>query len=138
GCWERYASATAAVALYMGDRAPTGSATAPRFVEIAARAEAGERRAQSTLERVGEYLGIGIGNLITGLGVSRVVVSGRIVYGWRFLRAPLHEAVRRTMAGRLTQWSVEAGEPTGAGLGGAVEVAVEQYLSTLTAQAKAA
>lgn len=138
GCWERYASASAAVALYMGDRAPTGSAAAPRFVEIAARAEAGERRAQSTLERVGEYLGIGIGNLISGLGVSRVVVSGRIVYGWRFLREPLHEAVQRTMAGRLAQWSVEAGEPTGAGLGGAVEVAIEQYLSTLMVQAKAA
>nr|MBA3438471.1 ROK family protein [Pyrinomonadaceae bacterium] len=117
GCWERYASATAAVALYMGDRASTGSAIAPRFVEIAARAEAGERRAQSTLERVGEYLGIGIANLIAGLGVPRVVVSGRIIYGWRFLREPLHEAVRRTMVGRLAQWSVEAGEPTGAGLG---------------------
>jgi hypothetical protein len=32
----------------------------PRFVEIVARAENGELRARATLERIGEYLGIGI------------------------------------------------------------------------------
>jgi hypothetical protein len=31
------------------------------------------------------------------------------------------------MAGRLAQWSVVAGKATGAGLGGAIEVAVDQY-----------
>jgi predicted NBD/HSP70 family sugar kinase len=72
-----------------------------------ARAEAGERRAQATLEQVGEYLGIG--NIISGLGIPHAVVSGRIVEGWKFLRDPLHKAVERTMAGRLTKWEVEAG-----------------------------
>lgn len=138
GCWERYASASSAAALYAGDRpTPGGSMSAPSFVEIVARAEAGERRAQATLESTGEYLGIGIGNLISGLGVTRVVVSGRIVYGWKFLADSLRQAVRRTMAGRLTRWSVEAGEARGAGLGGALEVAVVQHLIMLAAQSKA-
>lgn len=131
GCWEMYASASSASSLYMGDRVQLGGLqSAPRFVEIVARAEAGELRAQRTLERVGEYLGIGIGNVIMGLGVPHVIVSGRIVHGWRFIREPLSNAVGQSMAGRLAGWSVEPGEPTGAGLGGAIEVAVDGFLTS--------
>jgi predicted NBD/HSP70 family sugar kinase len=129
GCWEVYASASAASALYMGDRVQLGGMKAPRYLEIVARAEAGEIRAQRTLERVGEYLGIGIGNVIAGLGVPRVIVSGRVVYGWKFINKSLNEAVGQSMAGKLAGWSVEKGEPRGAGLGGALEVAVEEYLA---------
>ena len=129
GCWEMYASASAASSLYVGDRVQLGGQPAPRFVEIVARAESGELRARRTLERLGEYLGIGIGNVITGLGVSRVIVSGRLVYGWKFISGPLQEAVGQSMAGRLSGWSVEPGEPTGAGLGGALEVAADEFLS---------
>jgi predicted NBD/HSP70 family sugar kinase/DNA-binding transcriptional ArsR family regulator len=129
GCWEMYASASAASSLYVGDRVQLGGQAAPRFVEVVARAEAGELRARRTLERLGEYLGIGIANVITGLGVSRVIVSGRLVYGWKFIGGPLREAVGQSMAGRLSGWSVEAGEPTGAGLGGAVEVAADEFLA---------
>jgi predicted NBD/HSP70 family sugar kinase len=130
GCWERYASAPAASTLYMGERVQLGGQAAPRFVEIVARAEGGELRAQRTLERVGEYLGIGIANVITGLGVTRVIVSGRLVYGWKFMREPLHNAVALSMAGRLHGWSVEPGEATGAGLGGALEVAAEGFITS--------
>jgi predicted NBD/HSP70 family sugar kinase len=130
GCWEMYASAAATSALYVGDRVQLGGMPAPRFVEIVGRAEGGELRAQRTLGRVGEYLGIGIANVITGLGVTRVIVSGRLVYGWKFMREPLHDAVAQSMAGRLSGWSVEPGEATGAGLGGALEVAAEGFLTS--------
>jgi len=130
GCWERYASAPAAASLYMGERVQLGGQAAPRFVEIVARAEGGELRAQRTLERVGEYLGIGIANVITGLGVSRVIVSGRLVYGWKFMREQINNAVAQSMAGRLHGWSVEPGEATGAGLGGALEVAAEGFITS--------
>lgn len=39
------------------------------------------------------------------------------------------------MAGRIEEWSVVAGKPTGAGLGGAVEVAIEHYMVGLGAKA---
>lgn len=131
GCWERYASASAAAALYNGDSAATASTGALRFQEVVTRAEAGERRAQAALEQTGEYLGVGIANVIAGLGINRVVVSGRIVLGWKFLRAPLHEMLRRTVAGRLSSPIVEAGVETGAGLRGALEVAIQNALITL-------
>jgi predicted NBD/HSP70 family sugar kinase len=134
GCWERYASASAASSLYMGDRVQLGGMRAPTYIEVVARAEAGELRAQKTLERIGEYLGIGIGNVIMGLGVPDVIISGRIVYGWKFLHEPLRAAVAQSMAGKVAGWSIEPGEPTGAGLGGALEAAVDGFLmSTLSA-----
>jgi predicted NBD/HSP70 family sugar kinase/plasmid maintenance system antidote protein VapI len=136
GCWEVYASAASAASLYQGEGIL--SETPPRFVDIVTRAEAGELRARNTLEQVGEYLGIGIGNVITGVGVSRVVVSGRIVHGWKFVRESLAEAVAQTMAGRLSSWSVEPGQPTGAGLGGALEVAIDHYLMERAGSARAA
>ena len=129
GCWEVYASAASAAVLYSGEK--TTVETPPRFVEIVARAEAGELQALTTLERIGEYLGIGIGNVITGLGVSQVVVSGRVVHGWKFVQKSLLNAVAGTMAGRLSNWSIEPGQPTGAGLGGALEVAIEHYFTGL-------
>jgi predicted NBD/HSP70 family sugar kinase len=138
GCWERYASAASVATLYAGERRHSSGGKPLRFVDIVARAEAGETRAQVTLERTGEYLGIGIGNIISGLGIPRIVLSGRIVYGWKFIEKSLHEAVARTMVGRLATWFIESGEPTGAGLGGALEVVIEQHLANVVAQVRSA
>ena len=138
GCWERYASAASAAKLYAGERRHAGGGGPLRFVDIVARAEAGEARAQVTLKRTGDYLGIGIGNIISGLGIPRIVVSGRMVLGWKFIEKSLHEAVARTMLGRLASWIIESGEPTGAGLGGALELVIEQHLATIVAQTRSA
>jgi len=136
GCWERYASAASAATLYDGERLQVRDGRPLRFLDIVARAEAGEKRAQVTLERIGDYLGIGVGNIISGLGIARIVVSGRLVFGWKFIERPLHEAVARTMVGRLATWFIESGEPTGAGLGGALEVVIEQHLATIVAHTR--
>jgi predicted NBD/HSP70 family sugar kinase len=129
GCWEKYASAASAASLYTGDRPLRPGESMPRFVEIVSKAENGEIRAQRTLEKIGDYLGIGIANVIMGVGISRVIISGRLVYGWKFIERPLYEAIERSIIGKIEGWRVEAGEPQGAAIGGALEVAVEEYLS---------
>ena len=131
GCWEKYASAAAAASLYLGDRPPTRGESVPRFVEIVSKAEVGDVRSKKTLERIGDYLGIGIANVIMGIGIPRVIISGRLVYGWKFIEEPMNAAIRRSIIGKIDGWSVEAGEPVGSAIGGALEVAVEEYLSTL-------
>jgi predicted NBD/HSP70 family sugar kinase len=131
GCWEKYASAASAASLYLGDRPPARGESVPRFVEIVSKAENGEVRSRRTLEKVGDYLGIGIANVIMGIGIPRVIISGRLVYGWKFIKDPMHEAIRRSIIGKLEGWSVEAGEPVGSAIGGALEVAAEEFLSTL-------
>jgi predicted NBD/HSP70 family sugar kinase len=129
GCWEKYASAASAASLYTGDRPLRPNESLPRFVEIVSKAENGEIRAQRTLEKIGDYLGIGIANVIMGVGIPRVIISGRLVYGWKFIERPLREAIERSIIGKTEGWSIEAGEPQGAAIGGALEVAVEEYLS---------
>lgn len=129
GCWEKYASAASAASLYLGDRPLRPNETMPRFVEIVSKAENGEIRAKKSLEKIGDYLGIGIANVIMGVGIPRVIISGRLVYGWKFIKEPLYQAIGRSIIGKTEGWSVEAGEPQGAALGGALEVAVEEYLT---------
>lgn len=131
GCWEKYASAAAAASLYMGDRPLRPGETLPRFVEIVGRAENGDNRSRRTLEMIGDYLGIGIANVIMGVGIPRVIISGRLVYGWKFIEGPLNDAISRSIVGKTEGWSVEAGSPAGAAIGGALEVAVEEYLASL-------
>lgn len=131
GCWEKYASAAAAASLYLGDRRLRPGETLPRFVEIVAKAENGDNRSRRTLEMIGDYLGIGIANVIMGIGIPRVIISGRLVYGWQFIEQPLRDAISRSIVGKTDGWSVEAGSPAGAAIGGALEVAVEEYLNTV-------
>ncbi|HLA96733.1 MAG TPA: ROK family transcriptional regulator [Pyrinomonadaceae bacterium] len=131
GCWEKYASAAAAASLYLGDRRLRPGETIPRFVEIVAKAENGDNRSRRTLEMIGDYLGIGIANVIMGIGIPRVIISGRLVYGWQFIEKPLRDAIDRSIVGKTEGWSVEAGSPAGAAIGGALEVAVEEYLATI-------
>ena len=131
GCWEKYASAAAAASLYLGDRRLRPGETVPRFVEIVAKAENGDNRSRRTLEMIGDYLGIGIANVIMGIGIPRVIISGRLVYGWQFIEQPLKDAIDRSIVGKTEGWSVEAGSPAGAAIGGALEIAVEEYLTTV-------
>jgi Transcriptional regulator/sugar kinase len=131
GCWEKYASAASAASLYMGDRPLRPGETLPRFVEIVAKAANGDVRSKRTLAMIGDYLGIGIANVIMGIGIPRVIISGRLVYGWQFIEPPLRAAIERSIVGKTEGWSVEAGSPAGAAIGGALEVAVESYLSSI-------
>jgi predicted NBD/HSP70 family sugar kinase len=138
GCWERYASAASAVELYRGETNRARLDAGLRFTDVVARANSGERRAQTTLERVGTHLGIGIGNVICGLGVPHVVLSGDLVHGWKFIEAPARAAIARSLGGRLSDWSLVAGETHGSELGGALEVAIEHYLLTVLGSARVA
>lgn len=131
GCWEKYASAASAASLYLGDRPPGRGESIPRFVEIVSKAENGDNRSRRTLEKIGDFLGIGIANVIMGIGIPRVIISGRLVYGWKYIKDPMYEAIGRSIVGKFEGWSVEAGEPVGSAIGGALEVAVDEFLSTL-------
>jgi predicted NBD/HSP70 family sugar kinase len=128
GCWEKYASAASAATLYLGDRPLRPNESLPRFADIVVRAENGEIRAQRSLEKIGDYLGIGIANVVMGVGIPHVIVSGRLVYGWKFIEKPLRDAINRSIVGSMDGWTIEAGSPVGAAIGGALEVAVDEYL----------
>lgn len=138
GCWERYASAASAIELFTGDSQRARLRSTMRFTDLVARACAGDRRASVTLERVGTHLGIGIGNVICGLGVTNVVLSGELVQGWQFIEASARAAIAMSLCGRLSRWSLEAGDPHGSELGGPYEVAIEHHLMKVVGAARVA
>lgn len=131
GCWERYAAAAAAAPMYLEDFEGVQKTDKPpilRFMDIVKKAEAGETKAIQVLEKLGEYLGIGIANVFISIGIPRVIISGRLVSGWKFIEKSLSEAIKKSMANEIVGWTVDRGEPTGAGIGGALEVAFEEYI----------
>ena len=85
GCWERYASNSAAVQHYLelrGQAPAAGSRSTMRLEDLARLAEAGDRAASDSLDRMGRYLGMGLANLATGLAPDVIVVVGEVTAIW--------------------------------------------------------
>ncbi len=126
GCLEAYVGAEEALRRYgstVGSRPFSGTGTEPRLNELAARADS-DPAALETLTRVGEYLGIGIANLVNLLNPDLVVLSGwaGLVVGPVILPTVRKAAERHTLSylsgrarivvGRLGQEAVAMGAAT--------------------------
>ncbi|HET7703605.1 MAG TPA: ROK family protein [Candidatus Limnocylindrales bacterium] len=97
-----------------------GTATAEEAVE---RARSGDAAALEGLRRVGRYLGIGIGNMITVISPDRVVIGGGIAAAGDLLleaaRAEIRRRVRTTAVDEVEIVTAELGTWAGA-IGAAV------------------
>ncbi|MGH9839831.1 MAG: ROK family protein [Blastocatellia bacterium] len=93
GCWEVYASNSAAIRAYVqaasssrGGRAgKAGSAqhpNGPAFEDILRLAEQGDVKAGEALDRMAHYLGAGLSMLITGIAPSLIVLVGEVTRAW--------------------------------------------------------
>jgi predicted NBD/HSP70 family sugar kinase len=79
GCWEMYASNSAAVRYYAGSK-PT--APKPTFDDILRLAGQGDPKAVEAINTMAHYLGIGIAMLVTGLAPDVILVIGEITRRW--------------------------------------------------------
>ncbi|MFC1419235.1 ROK family transcriptional regulator [Streptacidiphilus cavernicola] len=126
GCLEAYVGAEAALYRYqstVGCEPFRSTGTEPRLAELAARADS-DPAAKETLVRVGEYVGIGIANLVNLLNPDLVVLSGwaGLVIGPVILPTVREAAERHTLpylfgrarieVGRLGQEAVAMGAAT--------------------------
>ncbi|HEX2488222.1 MAG TPA: ROK family transcriptional regulator [Blastocatellia bacterium] len=90
GCWEVYASNSAAIRYYSsssstarnGKVAAKSPAAAPVFDDILRLAEQGDPKAVDAINQVARYLGIGVALLVTGLAPDVIVVVGEITRAW--------------------------------------------------------
>lgn len=88
GCWEVYASNTAAINYYV--QTANGSkkqkndfdGDKPSFDDILHLSEQGDARAIETIERMGHYLGVGLSMLISGMAPGMIVLIGEITRVW--------------------------------------------------------
>jgi len=101
GCWEVYASNSAAVRYYTGSSssvrngkaAAKSSGAAPAFDDILRLAEQGDQKAVDAIKQVARYLGIGVALLVTGLAPDVIVVVGEITRAWNRVGPIINEVV---------------------------------------------
>jgi predicted NBD/HSP70 family sugar kinase len=88
GCWEVYASNTAAIDYYTritaGARAERGpqDGSAPTFDSLLRLCELGDAKATEAVDRMAHYLGVGIAMLITSFAPSLIVVAAEATRVW--------------------------------------------------------
>lgn len=88
GCWESYASNTAAINYYVqatgGTRKNNSkqSIPMPTFDDLLRLAAQGDSKAAEALDRMARYLGVGMAMLVTGFAPSMVIVVGEVTRAW--------------------------------------------------------
>ena len=102
GCWEMYASNSAALRYYadatksIKGTAPSRTQTQKLAIEDLLRlSEQGDVKAKEALKRMADYLGRGIALLITGLAPDAIVVIGEITRAWRELAPSIDESIQQ-------------------------------------------
>ena len=101
GCWEVYASNSAAIRYYTsssstarnGKASAKSPAAAPAFDDILRLAEQGDQKAVDAIKQVARYLGIGVALLVTGLAPDVIVVVGEITRAWNRVGPIINEIV---------------------------------------------
>jgi predicted NBD/HSP70 family sugar kinase len=101
GCWETFASCTAAIRYYK-ELQPRGQAIT--FHELLNMAEEGDQNAAQALAKQALYIGRGLRLIIAGLAPSLILIAGDITSAWhRFGPAIEKEAAELALGGALPQ-----------------------------------
>ena len=106
GCWEMYASNSAAVRYYSQASATsrgrrsvasenTISENAISFDHLLRLADQGDSRAVDALEQMAKSLGLGIAPLIAGLAPDMIVIVGEVTRAWHKVGPIIKETVSR-------------------------------------------
>ena len=134
GCWEQYASNSAAVRYYLGSQAAgqalsdrSGSASRLEFVDILRLADGGDARAIETLDRQARYLGIGLAALAIGLAPQVMVIAGEITGAWNRVGPIVADVVRSRSLPMAAPNIVPTDPATQPRLRGAVTLVVQQH-----------
>jgi predicted NBD/HSP70 family sugar kinase len=137
GCWERYASNSAATQYYAaltsgadGDQPP--STHVPRFEELVRYADNGDGRAVEALERMARFLGIGLAGLAMGLAPEVMVIVGDVTATWDRVGPIVSEEVRKRTLPQAPVRIVPTDPATQPRLRGAVTLVVQQHFGAPT------
>jgi predicted NBD/HSP70 family sugar kinase len=103
GCWELYASSSAAVRYYAqssssmrsGKKKVPQAGTGLTFDHLLRLTAQGDPKAEEALSQMADYLGRGIALLVTGLAPDVIVVIGEVTRAWNHVGPIIEEAVKR-------------------------------------------
>jgi predicted NBD/HSP70 family sugar kinase len=106
GCWEMYASNTAAIRHYTKAIAPTRRTKRPTkalgenektisFEHLLRLADQGDAKAVEALQQMAKYLGMGIAPLVTGLAPDMIVIVGEVTRAWREVGPIIKDTIKQ-------------------------------------------
>jgi predicted NBD/HSP70 family sugar kinase len=106
GCWEMYASNTAAIRHYTKAIAPTRPTKRPTkalgenektisFEHLLRLADQGDTKAVEALQQMAKYLGMGIAPLVTGLAPDMIVIVGEVTRAWREVGPIIKDTIKQ-------------------------------------------
>ena len=100
GCWEMYASNSAAVRYYSqagssrGRRSTSGDKTIS-FEHLLRLAQQDDGKATEALQQMAKYLGRGIAPLVSGLAPDMIVIVGEVTRAWEKVGPIIKDTVRQ-------------------------------------------
>ncbi len=116
GCWEVYASNSAAVRFYNETISKNGRAGAlPRpatvkdFDELIKLVEHGNPKAGEAIDQMAQHLGTGIAMLVTGLAPDLIVVVGEVTRLWERVEPIISDVIRRRSFTHATTRMIASG-----------------------------
>lgn len=136
GCWEVYASNSAALRTYADAvRGRAGQASARKeanltFDQMLTLAEKGDRTAARALGRMGTELGRGIAMLITGLAPGLILVVGEVTRAWTVVGPAIEKSAAERAPGGVVPRIVPAGDGAEARLRGTVALVLRKQFGS--------
>ena len=103
GCWEMYASNSAAVRNYTSSISPArrtkrqseATETTITFDQLLRLAEQRDTKAVEALQQMAKYLGLGIAPLVAGLAPDMIVIVGEVTRAWYQVGPIIKETVKQ-------------------------------------------
>lgn len=100
GCWEMYASNSAAVRYYSQAGSSRGRRSANvdktiSFEHLLRLAQQDDAKATEALQQMAKYLGLGIAPLVSGLAPDMIVIVGEVTRAWDKVGPIIKDTVRR-------------------------------------------
>lgn len=138
GCWEAYASNTAAVNYYVqatnGKRKNNSyrETPAPTFDDLLRLAAHGDSKAAAALDRMGHYLGVGIAMLVTGLAPSIIIIVGEVTRAWERLGPIVKRVVEERSPMPLMTRITPADDAAQPRLRGTIALVLQKHLAAPT------
>ena len=100
GCWEMYASNSAAVRYYSQAGSSRGRRSTAidktiSFEHLLRLAQQGDSKAVEALQQMAKYLGLGIAPLVSGLAPDMIVIVGEVTRAWEKVGPIIKDTVRQ-------------------------------------------
>lgn len=96
-CWEAFASERAALARYKMFSDNGSTASDVNIEELIDRALAGDAAATRAIKETAHFLGVGIANIIQGMGPEAVILTGALARAWSLIDVELRKAVEQSL-----------------------------------------